>query len=49
MRRESLFITLLESVDPKDAKLLLSVKNKKLPYKNITKDLIQEAFGDYNG
>lgn len=49
MKRENLFIQFLESIDPKDAKLILSIKNKKLPYKNITKDLIQEAFGDYNG
>jgi len=49
MRRETLFIQLLESIDPKDAKLILSVKNKKLPYKGITEQLIKEAYGDYNG
>jgi len=49
LRRETLFIQLLESIDPKDADLLIHVKDKKLPYKNITAALIKEAFGDYNG
>ncbi len=49
LKREMLFIQLLESIDPKDATLLLSIKNKKLPYKTITEQLIKEAFGDYNG
>lgn len=43
-KREQMFIEMLEAVDPKDAKLLNSVKNKKLPFKNITKDLVAEAF-----
>lgn len=44
IRREALFIDLLESVDPKDAELLLSVKDKKIPYKGITENLVKEAF-----
>ena len=44
MRREQLFIQLLESVTPKDAEMLIAVKDKKLPYKGITRDVIQEAF-----
>jgi len=44
LRRESLFITLLESVHPKDAELLVAMKDKKLPYKGITKSLIKEAY-----
>lgn len=44
IKREQIFIELLESVDPEDAKLLLSVKNKKLPYKNITKDVVAQSF-----
>lgn len=43
-KREQMFIELLESVDPDDAALLLNVKNKKLPFKNITKDLVAKAF-----
>ena len=45
-RREYLFIQLLESIDPKDAELLVSVKDKKLPYKNITPNLVKKAFPD---
>lgn len=44
LRRESLYIELLETVDPEDAKLLLAIKDKKLPYPNITPDLIRKAF-----
>jgi len=44
LKRETMFIELLEAVDPEDALLLLDVKNKKLPFKNITKDLVAKAF-----
>lgn len=44
IRREQLFIELLESVDPGDAKVLLGMKDKKLPFKSITKKLVAEAF-----
>lgn len=44
VRRESLFIQLLETLSPKEAKLMEAVKDKKLPYKGITKNLIDEAF-----
>ena len=43
-KREQIFIELLEAVDPDDAVLLLSVKNKKLPYKGITKDVVAKSF-----
>lgn len=43
-KREQIFIEMLESLDPDDAKLVLSVKNKKLPYKGITKDVVAKAF-----
>jgi hypothetical protein len=43
-RREALFIELLESVHPEDAKLLLSMKERKLPVKGITRKLVAEAF-----
>jgi hypothetical protein len=48
LRRESLFIQLIESIDPKDAALLCSMKDKKLPFKGITKKVIQQAFPDIN-
>ena len=44
LKRESLFITMLESVDPKDAELLIAMKDKKLPYKGITAALVTEAY-----
>ena len=44
VRREQLFIELLESVDPGDAKVLLGMKDGKLPFKGITKKLVAEAF-----
>mgnify|MGYP003342170154 CR=1 FL=1 len=44
LKKEMLFINMLESLDPEDAKLLLSVKDKKIPYKGITKKLVTETF-----
>lgn len=44
IRREQLFIQMLESLSAKDAKLLLAVKDKHLPFKGMTKALIDEAF-----
>ena len=44
LRRETMFIELLEAVDKNDAKLLISIKDGKLPFKGITKKLIQDAF-----
>lgn len=44
LKKEMLFIGMLESVDPEDAKLLLAIKNKKMPYKGITKKLVMETF-----
>jgi len=43
IKRESLFIDLLESIHPEEAKLVCSVKDKKIPYKGITKKLVKEA------
>lgn len=44
LKRESLYIGLLESVHPSDAKLLVAIKDKKLPYKGLTENLIKEAY-----
>jgi hypothetical protein len=44
LRRETLFIELLESLDPEDAKLVLAAKDKYIPYNNITVELINIAF-----
>ena len=44
VRREQLFIGLLESIDPDDAKVVIGMKDRKLPYKGITRNLVAEAF-----
>lgn len=46
IKRERMFINMLESVHPRDAEILISMINKKSPMKGITKKLIQEAFPD---
>jgi hypothetical protein len=43
-RREQLFVELLEALDPEDAKLMLAVKEKHLPYPGITPELIRRGF-----
>jgi hypothetical protein len=45
-RREMLFIQVLESIDPEDAKLLLCVKDKYLPFPTLTPTLFAEAYPD---
>lgn len=44
IRREALFIELLESVDPEDAKLILAMKDKHLPFPGITPQVVNQAF-----
>jgi len=44
IRREQIFIQMLEAVNADDAELLIAMKDKKSPYKNITKDIVMEAF-----
>lgn len=43
LRRESMFIQLLESVHPKDAELLIDMINRKPP-KGLTRSVAKEAF-----
>lgn len=43
-KRESLFIEVLETINPADAELLISAKDKNLKYKGITKALCKDAF-----
>ena len=43
-KREQLFIDLLESLHPDEAKILMAMKTKKLPYKGLTQKLVAEAF-----
>ena len=44
LKRETLFVQLLESLDPDDADLLLGVKDKKMIYPGITYDLVAKTF-----
>lgn len=46
LKRESMFVELLENVAPADAVLLCSIKDKKLPYKGIDESIVREAFPD---
>ena len=45
VKRETLFIEFLESLDPDDAELVIAMKDKKLPFKGLTKKTVCEAFG----
>lgn len=44
LKRESMFLNILEFIDAEDAKLLLAAKDKKLPYKHITAKLVRKAY-----
>jgi len=44
IKREMMFIGLLESIHKKDAELLLAVKEKKLPYPSINYNIVNSAF-----
>ncbi len=44
LKRESMFIDLLQSVTPDDAKLLVSIKDKKLPYEGLNSKIVLKAF-----
>lgn len=45
VKRESMFISLLQTIHPKDVELIIYAKDhRKLPQKSVTKKLIAEAF-----
>jgi len=44
LQREVQFVQFLESLDPDDAKLIVAVKDKKMPYKGINQQLLKEAW-----
>ena len=44
IRRERMFIDMLEAVHPRDAEILVSMINKKSPVKGLTKTVVKEAF-----
>jgi hypothetical protein len=43
-RREQIYIQMLESIHPKDAAMMVAAKDKQLPYKGITKEIVNAAF-----
>lgn len=43
-KREHLFIEMLESLHPDEAKLVIAMKDKTMPYNGVTLKLVQEAF-----
>lgn len=43
-RREEIFIEIIQTIHPDDAKLLLSMKNRKLSFQYITNETIEKAF-----
>lgn len=44
VRRERMFIDMLETVHPNDVEILVSMINKKSPVKGLTKKIVEEAF-----
>ena len=41
-----MFVELLERVDPKDAKLIIAVKDRKLSYKGLSYKLVKDTWPD---
>ena len=46
LRRESMFDQLLERLDPKDAKLIIAMKDKKITYKGLSYKLVKDTWPD---
>ena len=44
LRREQLFIQMLESLHPKEAEVVIQVKDKKLNYRGLTYKLVKTTF-----
>jgi hypothetical protein len=44
LRRQQMFIEMLEGIDPRDAILLCAIKDKVMPFEGIDADLVREAF-----
>jgi hypothetical protein len=44
IKREMMFIRMLESIHPEDAKIVVAMLTRKLPTKGLTKALVKEAF-----
>lgn len=46
-KRLNLFLGFLETLDAKDAELMVAMTQKKMPYSSITISLVREAFPDF--
>ena len=46
-KREDIYLNILRAVHESEAKLLMSVVGKKLPYKGMTRALMLETFPDW--
>lgn len=46
IKRENIFIQLLETIDKDDAKIVLAAKNRKLPFRKINKAFVRKCFPD---
>ena len=44
IKREKIFLGIVESIHPKDAELVCAMINKKLPVQGLTTKLVQEAY-----
>ena len=44
LKREAMFIDLLQSIAPEDAALLVSIKDKEFPYEGLTAETVLRAF-----
>ena len=44
IKRESMFLEILESIHPSDAQVFIDAKDKKLKYKGLTKKLVMDTF-----
>ena len=49
LRREQIFISILENINADDAELIIAMKDKKNPFKNINLAIIKEAFPEMFG
>jgi hypothetical protein len=47
LKRETMFVEFLETLAPADAVLICNIKEKKLPWKGITVDIINEAYPNF--
>jgi len=46
LKRESMFLRMLETLHPSDATLVCAMKDGKLPFDNLDRKIIEEAFPD---